>query len=97
MTPSAAKAARICGVRIDQRSRSKAQSVRPAFLQAWNDAFWAAITLSSPAPAIAKVKVAGRMPIMVAKAKVSARTPKSAAARFVSQNGMMGRKRRKRR
>ena len=48
-----------------RRNPSARRSCRP-----WNAAFWAAMTLSSPAPAIAKAKVAGRMPIMVAKAKV---------------------------
>ena len=52
---------------------------------------WAAMMLSSPAPAVAKVKVAGTMPIRVASAKVRRRTPNRAAARFVSQNGITGR------
>jgi hypothetical protein len=52
------------------------------------------MTLSSPAPATAKVKVAGRMPMAVAIAKARSLTPNSAAARLVSQNGMMGRRRR---
>ncbi len=55
---------------------------------------WAAITLSSPAPKKAKVKVAGPMPSAVAAAKVARRTPASAATRFTTQNGKIGTSRR---